>query len=206
MKFGDPGNVRTAATAASVGGPTRRLEGGFGVRVETNRGEARIDGGRAARGLALRGLREEDPARGLRLRFRDLDEDTFAEGRDLWSREARSGERGSSALDSSIGANNSRRGFLHRRVIRRRARRDATRRGAMATSTSTDAATSEILSIRARTFLYSPGISNPAAARTATPRRDAPERFATEAAAALRATEESAKDAMATRSVCDCLR
>jgi hypothetical protein len=76
----------------------------------------------------------------------------------------------------------------------------------MATSTSTDAATSEILSIRARTFLYSPGISNPAAARTATPRRDAPERFATEAAAALRATEESAKDAMATRSVCDCLR
>jgi len=128
MKFGDPGNVRTAATAASVGGPTRRLEGGFGVRVETNRGEARIDGGRAARGLALRGLREEDPARGLRLRFRDLDEDTFAEGRDLWSREARSGERGSSALDSSIGANNSRRGFLHRRVIRRRARRDATRR------------------------------------------------------------------------------
>ena len=108
MKFGDPGNVRTAATAASVGGPTRRLEGGFGVRVETNRGEARIDGGRAARGLALRGLREEDPARGLRLRFRDLDEDTFAEGRDLWSREARSGEeRGSSALDSSVGANNS---------------------------------------------------------------------------------------------------
>jgi len=130
MKFGDPGNVRTAATAASVGGPTRRLEGAHVSGLGLKRIEARRE---STEDAPLVGLRCADSARRIPPAVFVSASATLMRTRSprgaicgVVKRGAESGGRQRSIR--SIGANNSRRGFLHRRVIRRRARRDATRR------------------------------------------------------------------------------